>query len=525
MISTIAQEFSDILPKKQLQLVEETPIIVVQSFIDLGYFTLRQWKSAQQEKYLANAIRLFRQDLQNFKFFDSKFIGYEDLELSTKELEYLQEAIAFDNTIKIASELQLGKVNFASRLLSYRINIYGGNSNPKEPYSLATKNWLDNVSQWFSINKISAEILVDLLDEPKKITELLLKEPDFEDRILYFKTNDKKIKRSIRGRKRLFGKKLSNKAYKILFNKENLKVSKLRSKVNTAENLFLTRLLQIRLWMLGYYEGKIDNLFSIKTIDALDDFLDDEDIKFNQMVLELRTGKRDKAYSYALLNVQEILAASIDNTEKQSDDLSKIVVEIESLQQSSKKYDLEMHVNKSISNASEKAYNNLSKGRRIYLGITNFAKGLLRGLKRIFKKIENFINKIKTVATKIGKFFLVESGKALKVFFSGIAFLLGKRENRTSLGNSFIFSKYDFDFDQINISSPNVKKELLDKHIEKERDQINSMNTSLTVVTNIIKWVITISKLTTPLVWVSFVFQIIKEVKEVLIKKTIKHAF
>ena len=51
------------------------------------------------------------------------------------------------------------------------------------------------------------------------------------------------------------------------------------------------------------------------------------------------------------------------------------------------------------------------------------------------------------------------------------------------------------------------------------------MNTSLTVVTNIIKWVITISKLTTPLVWVSFVFQIIKEVKEVLIKKTIKHAF
>jgi len=518
------EEFADLIPAQQLTLVWEEPYPALQGLIDLGYFTLRQNQSEKREHYLSKAVKRFRDDLLLAGNRKAPFHEHSLSNMTVDEIDLLEELSSFDNPKAIAPYLMEGQTNLYSRVLHYRLNLYGFAFNVRQPFGADSLAILDQINSLIPSAGLSRLDLIDMLDEPKKLCALLLKEASFENRLIYFKSRDKKVKRKIDGwvnvafRKRLKAM-LSREEYKKFFSASETAPHRVTTKIKTPVNVFLVRLLQIRLWMLGYYEGKIDNDFSILTIEALDDFLDDEDIKFNSMVLELKTGRKDKAYTYGVLNAEEILSASMDNAEKSPADLTALGTLYEKQVANNPQGHFEDNLNEQLQKLPEESRKNLSLGRRIYLGISGIAKGIFRGLKKIAGLFKKMIKKALAFIRKLARLLYVEAAKALKVFFTGISFLLGKRRIITIHDRHMISSRYHFDFDQVSLASKGVGDRLIQKHQDQERFVIESMPKALKVVSEVIKWISRISKLSTPVGWVSLVLQIIKILKDLLVEK------
>jgi hypothetical protein len=60
---------------------------------------------------------------------------------------------------------------------------------------------------------------------------------------------------------------------------------------------------------------------------------------------------------------------------------------------------------------------------------------------------------------------------------------------------------------------------VIQQHLDQERFVVESMPKALKVVSEVIKWVSRLSKLSMPVGWVSLVLQIIKILKDLLVEK------
>jgi hypothetical protein len=470
---------------------DDLNIDMLQPLIDLGYLTLTQCKPENQHRktFLEIAVKQFRKDYESyqsqirrftFEPFEKEHYHRYKTSLNEVEMIFIQKAVSFEGDFVLAELPPFGKVTLASRIVHYRLEMFGlygksanhGVDAPFTDESLAELQILKSFLRWEAIDDATIlnwlgelNVLID------RIFEVLNRDTNRDKKNIYFDKNG-------------------------VFDTTQL----IDTPVNTILCYydFMTRLFQIYLWANGWYHGAIDGIVKIsdgknlhqfsveKTIDELVECLnyyediilikkeqeqreereDEEDEADEpegkargaggdrrkerrlrrQMRRQIRRNKEFKTsffYGEATWN-EGMFWLNVINILKytkalQSNDNSRSITAI--IDENDKKIKEEEHkisrqifqknghltdlVKENLTLRKENFLNGTN--RKIYYGIQQFKKVFRRILEGFFKKMDTFFKRIFNIVKRIAIIVYKEVKAGIKVFIHGFSFLVGKR--------------------------------------------------------------------------------------------------
>ncbi len=274
-------------------------------------------------------------------------------------------------------------------------------------------------------------------------------------------------------------------------------------------NHFLMRVLQVYCWMNGYYQGKLDSDFGDRTLDAVLDIC--EDIKkLNKKHILKNIGTKNN--QYYILNVHYFFKKVIEADEEQEGIVAAGDHPQWSFSNFVEQHEAELNelhhrklasMDEAWTVYTDEIKIDITLGRKIYQGARSLVRSLFRGVRRLFKIIAQGIRKVLTFVREnvlpflknFVKFLYREMREGWHKFGTGMKFLFGRRQFKTTDPDSglMVMSGYDFDFDTTLFIPEGISLNIVSSHIEKVNYHASSLNFSLTLIGKVVHWAITIA--------------------------------
>lgn len=500
---------------------------------NLGYIELDRNSEKQTAtlEQLKEGISLFRQEYelhkQDFHKGIDHFGTFKSQLLSEEELDFLHELSSLEGEFEL-HQYPLNKIGqnpILSRVLNWRLGILSiFNKSITNQLSDDLTEHINLLGSWCNIS--DHEQIIELLGNMEDLSIAIAKQDSYPksryQHLIYFKNSYKKLKdqdvKFISNKKR-FESRLA------FIPKESQNTLNLVQKKKVAFASFekdqlhqlMTRLVQIRLWLLGNYQGKLDNdlgPLSITGIHSLISYIHDsfggkQGYKMSDLLIRLGNDRWVLNVSYLFKALLPVLVRmeSDKKMETISEEFSTIINKLE--KEEDKKKVLKV-IDQQIKDEFTSPTNLKSK--------TRGGKRLLRSIGQFFKRIGDFIKDgIKWVIQSIKNLFkwfkngikilLRELKKAFHMAKTALSFFFSKRIVKSQNTSSQLITDYDFNFDSLT-TVIGTDKELIEEHIRKNRWITNALEEVSEFLGTVISIAIKIAK--GPIGWIQLGIDLIK---------------
>ena len=307
--------------------------------------------------------------------------------------------------------------------------------------------------------------------------------------------------------------------------------------VNTSmkltANIFMSRVLQVKLWTMGLYQGKLDHDFGPVSLKALDDFLMTTIEQHSNGRKEVGKILFNLKNDQCILNINYLLTNYLIPMEKSELDFEQSSVSqifdfilqdktafksIKNKQDIKTKQDeLTDSLKRELEDESEKIINDKKRKVRQYKakkGIMKFFSKLFKFLKNAYNQLIKLFKKLLNLIKKVSKIIYDEIREAFQSFSKGLKFLFGKRIIKPTPS---ITSDYDFDFDGITRIHAKPKSEDIQVHTKTINGYASAVYPTLHFVKIVIQWGIKVA--TGPIGWVKILIGIAKLFREMQSQK------
>ncbi len=291
-----------------------------------------------------------------------------------------------------------------------------------------------------------------------------------------------------------------------------------RGKTGTGSNIFGMHLLQLKLWMFGFYFGRIDGHYRKLSHDAFLDLLDQEEKpkKHDDFLLPLEDG----FWAVNLPKTAELLAEydeKVEDSEAQEEELINHIPE-----------DTEDRVLQSeMEHQPEEVTAFLAEGhqgkRRIYNGIKSIIASAMKGIKRIGRWIKKQVKKVAGAVISFFKSITKRIREGILIFYRALRrftiFVLRKPiispENfrQMPLDTSIIMTRFDLDSDVKIVKSAELPPAVFQRHGRLIRNLSFGLKIFLEIAGLVIS---TIRNLSNPIGWIRLGVRIGKMVAKIL---------
>lgn len=500
---------------------------------NLGYIELDRNSGKQTASFeeLEEGISLFRQEYelnkQDFHKGIDRFGTFKSQLLSEEELDFLHELSSLEGEFELHHYplKKIGQNPILSRVLNWRLGILSiFNKNITNQLSDDLTNHLNLLGSWCNIS--DHEQIIDLLGNMENLSLAIAKQdfyPDSDYRhLIYFKNSYKKLKdqdvKFTSNRKRFESRLpfIPQESQNTLNLVQKKKVA-FDSFQNDQLHQLMTRLVQIRLWLLGNYQGKLDNdlgPLSITGIHSLISYIHEsyggkQGYKMSDLLMRLGNDRWVLNVSYLFKALLPVLVRmeSDKKMETISEEFSTIINKLE--KEEDKKEVLKV-IDQQIKTEFESPSKRKSK--------TRGGKRLLRSIGRFFKRIGDFIKDgIEWVIQSIKNLFkwfkngikilVRELKKAFHMAKTALSFFFSKRIVKSQNTKSQLITDYDFNFDSLT-TVIGTDKELIEEHIRKNRWITYALEEVSEFLGEVISIAIKIAK--GPMGWIQLGIEVIK---------------
>jgi len=434
------------------------------------------------------AIKEFRQEYgeayKTFQDYD-EFSNLEMVTLTEAEIEFMQKLSSLENEFDLHKH-SLGDIasnKLLSRVLTYRLNIlsvFEVKITNQLPDNIVTS--LNQLKVWCNINDM-AEI-INLLGDVEKLSEAVSVSNNQSDSLshyfAFFEAQEKRFKMPELPKGSnweyfeqnfvFLDKKHTDKLIKSKKDKKKIEIHK-----DSPLNKLQLRLIQIRFWLLGTYEGELDSDIGPVTVEGIQDAL-----------LYAFEGSNSNADAHLLRNLVYYMGKDtwvvnvnllfrhffpniLDNEntkEKVPDTLSeKIVSIIGQLDKPEDKNAILSDINDRLKENSTEVTKRKVKtrgGKGFFKSIRKFFNKLVELVKMGIEKVKAFLAKLFTRVKNCLRILVREFKKIIDMIKTALAFFFSER----TVNTKGLSTDYDFNFDSCTKLS-GINKKLVDDHIQK----------------------------------------------------------
>ncbi len=511
--------------EKELELFADNDSEISQHLIELGYMQIFMANAFDNTREL-EAIEKFEYDLINSELFAlSEIIGERKLGREAYLKHFLRRLTDIDEGITFQSFPPNGQTNLISRVVHYRLDIFGLWVHPVDvPFGPAT---MLAISELAGFGKCTALEALNHLADVEGFTSHLLKQHPKESFILTFNSAHVSdyLKKKL-DRRRRFGAQLENdfgeESECLTFlqrnvfknNEDKIDYGFLRKETSNSFNQFLVRLIQVHQWQEGFYDGILDSDLSdislnsiVESIEAHNE-ADRKDVKLHRVLTYL--GKGYFMFN-ALFFLSEYAIEGNEVGEMQIWDSLTSDVKNASPEQQQMFHDNLQKLGAGIK--SQQASISQKNGiiRRIYYGIKKLLKKAFRFAKKIFKWVVNKTSRVWGFLKKVFASFFDKLKTGLVAFIDGIRFLLGRKVIFTGNRFSFITTLCRLDGDVSTIAIE-ADDDMIKEHTKEVNYKWTALGFSLAVTGLVIK---TLTRSISVISWPLALFSIVNSFKTV----------
>lgn len=531
------------IPEDTLQQVET---LELEEYLDnLGYIAISQNASApeREEAEILAGIRQFRQEYQQFypffaqnptlfrhAFSPAIFQQTNDYELTEEELNFLAHLSSLEGEFDLhqCSETEIKANSILTRVLNFRLSILDlpGAHRPLS-YSADTVTALKTLGGWTRETTYARQ--VELSGDVPQLASTLAGLPKYPGsayaHIAYLKDDAKSMpsKRetdAVRRGKGAHLQKRNDFKDRLKFIPEASQTA-YAAKNKDFEGIIadplhrhICRLVQIKLWLLGTYDGRLDSDIGPVSLQAIVDF-----IEFMQELQAKVTGGADRAggifledilvkenKDYWAFNVtfllNQVFPVLIDKYVKEikddagmddpdttiknatvAEEIHDLAEQIDKSEQDAFYAELNTIIQTDKSEETEKRKTRRRKvktrgGKDFFRSVklffknlaTNIVKGIIKGVKAIVSAIKSLFKWIKNGI----KVLIREIKKVFALFRKSVQFVFGKKIIATRKDQVSITTDYDLDFDAVTKFN-GVDPDAVAEHIQQNRDILHAL--------------------------------------------------
>lgn len=531
----------------------------VQMLSDLGYLAMEAFEDERiTHEELSEAIDSFRKELKQ-AIEDEETSNLHDLyarsrllpndqkkgHLTVLELSILRDLVGLEGEFEMKKTPVQPDISY--RIICYRFRVFDlVEALPDRQHFVEHLKKFQQVLKHYEFDKPLYQF-ANMLGDEEKVGHFFLTSAYINRQIfstsIFFEVPEENVKKykHIAGEKVKLTKeddylsgispgKLKDSVRKILKEGSNKKRrDQISIYTNIPENQFLLRVLQVKLWIIGLYDGKLDRDFGQHTFWALKNLLEliaeKDEAKTSDLTKILHVVNKDQCalnLKFLIKKLQRSLKAEGDEAQGQSaSSLYEVVLDEkyadgpdQAVRTEAKKLENALEtelVSHAVSITDEKV-----KKRRKYQGkrgIRKLFSKLITFVEKVVGKIVSFLKKLFEVIKKSIKFIFDEIKEAIGTFRQGMSFLFGKRSIDV---NPRIFSDFDFDFDGITVIDPAIKSDDIEQHSLAIKEKSEAIYPSLKFVVTVVKWGINLASGTA---WIKILIGIAKLFKEFVISK------
>lgn len=551
---------AELFPAKFLDVASEgRPEEFLQPLMDLGYMsrdllkpdivelalTRRPGKAKAArglEAAVRKALKCFRADATKEGLLKKRELASdlgeeEDLEMhpGTAEMNLLHALVSLDGEKHVRDIPQVGEEGLRVRLLQYQLDVYGMLAGEVgEPFQAENKEALKQVQGWLGLDLV--EELLPLLADAEKLCAVLLASNVFplHCSMFVFFDSDYKGFRWLGDHPRRFERKLEEdiSPLKFIEFQKLLAVRRLLlgrrilepeavAQINQSEvNRFVVRLVQVRQWMRGFYQGRLDSDFGPMTLESLEDFAEAHDVDLDEILVKAGHGEQDE--DYWCLNFVALFRCMHNcdhgvKTETVPELIEEFEANLEELGGPEKSV-VFMGVGDSFMDQNRQARKDLPLGRRLYLGTKSLVRSISLGMKKLLRTFVEGVKKLVRLGQNLAKLLFRMVREALRVFGHGLEFLFSKRTITTNQGNALgAYTKFDFDMDVMNFYRSGLGKEAMALHVQSVDQVVNGLYMSLELTGVVLNIAVNVIK--GPVGWVKLAMVLARKFAELLKKR------
>ena len=538
-------------------------IEAIQLLSDLKYLPLKAFEDGIVESSeIMSAIARFRQDYKNALLDSgtsnlnlikqaSEILEADEArpdQLTSRELFVLKELIGLDNEL-IIHQIKEGECTLLSRVVIYRYRVYDLIRTVLPNHRLTNKV-IDKLQKAAKAIGFNRDWLTfgNLLANQQQLSSFCINSPLLSNNVfgdcvfIMVKSQEgrqviRELGSDIKTKRRFRNSIASDSAKTIVSHLINHDArDDVTAQVNLymtqSANIFMRRVLQVKLWMMGLYQGRLDHHFGPLSIQALSHYLMTIIENNKKSKEELGRILYNLQNDQCIINIHYLLTKYFIPNEKvqvpvDQSSVSQIfdfVLEdktpVRSLKVSSKtEIENESQRLKSILETDlQNESRAILKEKRQRIRHYKAKKGILKFFSKLFKFVRNAITKLRKLFEKLFrlikktiKIIYNEIREAFQNFRDGLKFLFGKRIINPTAS---ITTDYDFDFDGITKIYTKPSAEDIQIHTTTLKRYASAIYPTLNFVRIVIKWGTNIS--TGPIGWVKILVGIAKLFKEML---------
>lgn len=536
----------------------------IQPLIDLGYLNRADYTPRVAEvamtrdgisgkasklfgQKMAKALNLFRQEANDAGLLHECFFGLDLKEgedaacvPGTVELDLLHRLVSLDGETELEDVPVIGSLNLDSRILHYQLQILGlYEGDPGAPLSEAGMKGIWQLETWLGIDS-ETEILPFLGDigELSNTIAKKLGARQLDHAVAYFKEPFKTMT-GLGTKPRAFLKELERVVpeehaagfFALVDPKRGRMIRRLRDSRVVGQltrdpfNRFLLRLVQVRQWMRGFYQGKLDFWFGPKSLRSLKGYAEALDFEVGELVV--RAGKDDSGGEYWAMNMAALLNRIREEEEAEGElpadgAISQFEDHFDQLNED-EQAEVVSQLNKGTADHHKDHQKGLGLGRRIYLGVKSMALSIKSGFKMLVKWIKNGVAKLVNLGKNLFRLISRQLREGLRSFGSGISFLFSGKEtvSQTRSGKEIV-SDFSFDFDFALAAPTRVKAKELETHLELVGNSVHNLNFCLRLTGAVLHWVTQL--LQGPIGWLKLALRVAKTLRKMLVRRLRKRA-
>lgn len=422
----------------------------------------------------------------------------------TVEMELLHLLVSLDGEARLGKLPREGDEGLLVRVLQYQLDVYGlFEGKVGQPFGEMETMQLEKLRAWLGLDLL-VEVL-PLLADSELLADALLNSSVFSQQafgVAFFEApfddflgmgNGSRafrdaLEKSLDPLRQVAFQKLVA-ANRLLVVRRLLDAERVAEIADSEVNRFLLRLIQVRQWTRGFYQGKLDSDFGPMSIGSLVEYARSHEDNMDEWLL--KSGRAKDGKEYWSINYIRLLegmkasdgaagAATLDGLVADFDaglerlpfnERGKVMVGLGD-------HFLDFNVN---------ARKNLRMGRRVYYGIRSLVRSISKGLGKIIDFIIKGARAIAQLTKNLAKLLFRAVREALRVFGRGLGFLFSDRTITTQEGFSVAaITKFDFDMDAFNYYNPAIGPEAFRLHQESLRQMVSGLGFSLELTATVI---------------------------------------
>ncbi len=505
---------------------------------NLGYITIEKDKEQGPQKVdhsdLIAGIKQFRTE---FKTHKNKFkkeyhipVHENDTYLTEDELDFFDEICSLEGKFPLHtySKQQIKDHPVLTRILNYRLHVLAIFIDRVNTYYVdETDYFLDKIGNWCGENDHNK--IIELIGNIELLSNKLVEQKNFKTskfkHTIYFNnqvnTKEEKKFRFSNDMHRFESRfAFYPAASKNAFKKIGKDKEKIKAVIYDELNQLMIRVVQLRFWLLGLYQGKLDNELGPLSLNAIYNAIElyqstygnSKGFSINDIMTYMRNDNWAINSVFLIKGFLPHLGNGQCNHQAQtiSEELHVLYNRVNDSEKETfiKEVHQIIEEKKKIKPDDEMYRKTKNRGvQQIYRSISRFIRQLVKdikyGIQKVIDKLKALFNWVKNGVNILFR----ELKKAFNLLTAGVEFFFSERNVQSVHGQSKIATNYDFDFDNVTTIT-NYEPKLL----EAQAVKCNYIATALEEVAEFLGTVVHIilKAVSGPYGWIQLAIEIIK---------------